>query len=154
MMSPAVDLALASRPRIRNIEGTKLKKVEHHAISSIFEAPEKWSIIPAKYILVRWCEESAGLQKRRARREETVRYIYPSGLRKGRWYRQLPVLHVLIYQEENIASFATRISLRDRNWLIDRSGPRIDFGTLFAAKPEILQISGQGFFPPLYPYQK
>ena len=53
LMSPAVDLALASRPRIRNIEGTKLKKVEHHAISSIFEAPEKWSIIPAKYILVR-----------------------------------------------------------------------------------------------------
>ena len=51
-MFPAFDRALASWLRTRKEDTEKIPMVEPQTISSILGASERWSIIPAKYILV------------------------------------------------------------------------------------------------------
>jgi len=52
LMSPAFDLALLSWPRALKAEETRIAIVEPQTINSILGASEKWSMIPATYILV------------------------------------------------------------------------------------------------------
>ena len=51
-MSPALDFALLSWSRRLDEEKTNFPTVKPQTISSILGALEKWSIIPAMYILV------------------------------------------------------------------------------------------------------
>ena len=52
LMSPAFDRALASWLRARVVEEAKIATFEPQTISSILGASDRWSIIPAKYMLV------------------------------------------------------------------------------------------------------
>jgi hypothetical protein len=51
-MFPAVDVALLNWLRVLKADQAAIPTVEPQTISSILGASEKWSIIPARYILV------------------------------------------------------------------------------------------------------